>query len=411
MEPIKKFHKNLIIFLFIIASFYGGYYYGKRGYEIEIKKNVPLVQIKNRDVYPDEIDFSLFWEVWEQVRARHLNRPFNPQDMLYGAISGMVNSLGDPYTSFLTPEQNKMITSSINGQYQGIGAELGFRDGQLIVVAPLDGSPAKLAGVMAGDKILEIEGEGTVGLSLTEAVAVIRGDVGTTSTLKLQRGSEEPFDVKIKRDTITISSVIWEDKGNGLAYIRISRFGNETNSEWSKAVSEIGLKMDELDAVVLDLRGNPGGYMDSAIYIASEFLKSKTVVMYQETALGELVDFKDDRTGAFERIPVIYILIDQGSASASEILAAGLKENLGDLVILVGEKSFGKGTIQDARDLRDNSGLHITIAKWLTPKKVWVHDVGIEPDIKVERTEEDFVEARDPQLDKVLELAGGDSEE
>ena len=405
MNKVKRFQNILATLLLLIGAFYIGNYYGQKGYEIQIKKNAPLVKIQNRDQFADEVDFALFWQVWEQVRARHLERPFDPQKMVYGAISGMVDSLGDPYTSFLDPTQNEVVMSAINGEYQGIGAELGIRENQLIVVAPLDGSPAKVAGVMSGDKILEIEGENTIGISLTEAVSKIRGDAGTISTLTLQRGTAEPFEVKITRGKITISSVTWEDKGNGIAYIRISRFGSETNKEWNQAVSEINLKMADLDAVVLDVRGNPGGYMDSAIHIASEFLKSNTVVMHQEDALGESFEYKDTRTGSFERLPKIFVMIDGGSASASEILAAGLKENLGDLVTMVGDKSFGKGTIQDARDFKDGSGLHLSVGKWLTPKKNWVHDIGIEPDVKVELTLEDFTEGRDPQLDKVLELA------
>ncbi|HOM78033.1 S41 family peptidase [Patescibacteria group bacterium] len=405
MSPVKKFQQILITFLLLIASFYVGNYYGQQGYEVQLKKSVPLVSIKNKDTYSKEVDFALFWEVWEQLRARHLERPFDPQKLLYGAITGLVNSTGDPYSSFLDPEQNSVVTSAINGEYQGIGAELGVRDNQIMVVAPLDGSPAKSAGIMAGDKILQINGETSFGLSLTEAVSKIRGDVGTTVTLTIQRGAPEPFDVQIIRGNITISSVTWEDKGNGVAYVRISRFGGETNKEWNTVVSEINLKMNNLDSLVLDLRGNPGGYMDSAIHIASEFLKNGTVVMYQEDALGESFEYKDERLGSFERLPKIFVLIDGGSASASEILAAALKENLGDLVTLVGDKSFGKGTIQDARDFKDGSGLHLTVAKWLTPKKNWVHEVGIEPDVKVEFTAEDFEQGRDPQLDKVLELA------
>jgi carboxyl-terminal processing protease len=405
MNTVKKFQQILITLLLLVGTFYVGNYFGQRGYEVQIKKSAPLVTIKNRDTYASEVDFSLFWEVWEQARSRHLERPFDPQKMLYGAISGMVNSIGDPYTSFLDPEQNEIITSAINGEYEGIGAELGIRENQLIVVAPLDGSPAKRAGIMAGDKILEIEGENTVGISLTEAVSKIRGDAGTVSTLTVQRGDGTPFEVKITRGKVTVSSVTWEDKGNGVAYIRISRFGGETNKEWSQAVSEINLKMRDLDTIVIDVRGNPGGYMDSANYIASEFLKTGTPIMYQEDALGEDLEYKDGRAGSFERIPSIFVMIDGGSASASEILAAGLKENLGDIVTLVGEKSFGKGTIQDARDFKDGSGLHLTVAKWLTPNKNWVHDKGIEPDVAVELTMEDFTESRDPQLDKVLELA------
>jgi carboxyl-terminal processing protease len=269
----------------------------------------------------------------------------------------------------------------------------------------LDGSPATAAGVMSGDKIIEIEGEGTLGISLSEAVSKIRGDAGTTITLTLQRKDREPFEVAIERGVINISSVSWEDKGGGTAYIRVSRFGSDTNSDWNSIVSQLNVEMEELDALVLDLRGNPGGYMDSAVYIASEFLDKGNVVMYQESSLGELQAYKDTRNGRFEDIPAIFILIDEGSASASEILAAALRENKEKIVTIIGMKSFGKGTIQDADNFSDGAGLHVTIAKWLTPDKNWVHETGITPDIEVERTYEQFEEGIDPQLDKALELA------
>ncbi len=405
VNPLKIFQRNLIMFLLIVGAFYGGHYYGKRGYEIDIKRNPPSVEIKNRNSYSSEIDFAHFWEVWELARTKHLDRPHDPEDMLNGAIIGMVNSLGDPYTSFLPAETNELVVSSLNGKYQGIGAELGLREGRLIVIAPLDGSPAKSAGVRSGDCIVEIAGENTLGITLTEAVAKIRGDEGTTITLTLQRGQEEPFEVPIKRGVITLSSVSWEDKGDGTAYIRVSRFGSDTNKDWNKAVSEINVQMAEFDTLVLDLRGNPGGYMDSAVYLASEFLDRGDVVMYQENALGEEDPYEDTRVGAFEDLPAMFVLLDGGSASASEILAAGLKENLGEEVTIIGVTSFGKGTIQDAKDFSDGSALHVTIAKWLTPEKNWVHEKGIDPDIDVELTVEDFNEGRDPQLEKALELA------
>jgi len=314
----------------------------------------------------------------------------------------MVNALGDPYTSYLPPQVNEVVTDAINGTYKGIGAELGLRDGQLIIVAPLDGSPAKEAGVLAGDKILEIESNGTVGISLTEAVSKIRGEAGTLSTLKLQRNDNEPFLVRIKRGVITVASVTWENKGDGTAYIRVSRFGGDTNSEWQKVVKEINVEMDELDVVVVDVRGNPGGYLQSSVYLADEFVQ-KGVVLWEESATGDLESFDAERIGAFENIPQVYVLVDEGSASASEILAAALR----DLVKakIVGVKTFGKGTIQDARDFKDGSGVHITVAKWLTPNKVWIHKTGLEPDIIVERSDEDINNNVDTQLDKVLELA------
>ena len=336
------------------------------------------------------------------ISSEYLDRPVNGQKMLYGAIQGMVESLGDPYTSFLPPEINKAVMSSLNGTYEGIGAELGLdKNGQLIVVSPLDGSPAKAAGVQPGDKILKIEEDSTVGIAITEAVAKIRGQAGTISTLTLQRGAGEPVVVRIKREKITIASATWKDEGDGVVYIRLSRFGSDTNAEWDKVVSEINVGMKNISVIVLDVRGNPGGYLLSSVHVAGEFQRNKTVV-FQETATGELLPLETTRVGSFEKIPT-YVLIDSGSASASEILAAALKDNSD--AILIGTKSFGKGTIQDAKEFEDGSGLHLTVSKWLTPNKEWVHEVGLEPDVVVERTQEDITSLRDPQLDKALEMA------
>ncbi|MBU0650157.1 S41 family peptidase, partial [Patescibacteria group bacterium] len=339
--------------------------------------------------------------------ADYLNRPVDPQQMLYGAIGGMVESLGDPYTSFLPPPVNEVVTNSLNGSYEGVGMELGMRESQLMVVAPLDGSPAKAAGIKAGDIILEIEGESTAGITVTEAVSKIRGPAGTISTLKVRRGNAEPLVLTVKREKITVASVNWEDKGDGTAYIRISRFGADTNGDWDRVVKEVNVMMRELDVIVLDLRGNPGGYLQSAVHIASDFYKNKPV-LYEQTALGEELPFNTQGTPDFDRLPV-FILIDEGSASASEILAAALKENVD--AVLVGQQSFGKGTIQDAKEFSDGSGLHITIAKWLTSQKKWVGELnangkpGIIPDEVIELTQADLEVGTDPQLMHVLESA------
>lgn len=402
MSGYKRFQRFLVIILIAVGFFYGGYYMGKRGFVFEIRKNPPQVEIINKYPGDQDIDFSLFWEVWDLVSKDYLLRPVDSEAMMYGAIQGMVSSLDDPYTSFLKPSINETVTEALEGKYQGIGAELGMKEDQLIIVAPLDGSPAKEAGVRAGDKILKIEDEGTVGLSITEAVHKIRGAANTKITLTLQRENEEPREVVITRGVITLSSVSWEDKGNGIAYIRISRFGGETNTEWDKAVDEINVKMNELDSVIVDVRGNPGGYLQAAVYLAGEFYRGEPVI-YQENALGEQIPIKTERIGDFTNIPAVYVLIDGGSASASEILAAALRSNAD--AVLVGQTSFGKGTIQDAKDFEDGSGLHITIAKWLTPEKEWVHEEGIEPDVKVEITEEDIENNTDSQLNRAIELA------
>lgn len=400
MKKFENFQRFLITFLLIVSAFFGGWYLGKRGFIYEIKRNPPEIVIENKSPSDETIDFSLFWRVWTLVASEYLERPVSGKDMLYGAIEGMVNSLGDPYTSFLSPELNKSVNNSLNGTYEGIGAELGMVENQLIIVAPLDGSPAKAAGVRSGDKILKIEDESTSGISITEAVSKIRGAAGSVINLTLQRGSEEPFVARIKRGKIVISSVEWEDKGDGIAYIRLSRFGQDTNSEWDKVTSDVSISMPNMDAIILDLRGNPGGYLLSSVHIAGEFFRDK-VVVFQEAATGELSPMNTTRVGNFNDIP-LYILVDGGSASASEILAAALREHAN--AILVGQKTFGKGTIQDAKDFPDGSGLHLTVAKWLTPTKQWIHKLGIEPDVSVELSREDLENGRDVQLDKAMEL-------
>lgn len=398
----RRFQRFLITFLVAVGFFYGGYYMGKRGFIFEVRKNPPKIEVQNQYPADGEIDFSLFWEVWDLVSKTYLDRPVNPEEMMYGAIFGMVQSLGDPYTSFLKPSINESIGDALGGRYQGIGAELGMKDNQLIIVAPFDGSPAKDSGVLSGDKILRINDEGTTGLTVTEAVSKIRGSAGTKVTLTLQQGDKDPRDITVTRGVIKIASVTWEDKGDGTAYIRVSRFGTETNQEWDEVVSKVNINMKELDVIVLDLRGNPGGYLESAVHLAEEFFSNKPV-LYEETATGEQIPFEAKRLGTFENIPEVIVLVDEGSASASEILAAALKENID--ATLLGVKTFGKGTIQEAKDFEDGSGVHITIAKWLTSKKEWVHEKGIEPGIVVEITDGDREAGRDTQLEKALELA------
>ncbi|HOD01117.1 MAG TPA: S41 family peptidase [bacterium] len=398
----RKFQRILITVLIAIGFFYGGYYFGKRGFVFEVRKDPPKIEITNKFPPDGKLDFSLFWEVWDLLNSTYLERPIDQKKMMYGAISGMVNSLGDPYTSFLPPDVNESFMDSMGGRYEGIGAELSLKDGNLIIVSPFDGSPAKNAGAKPGDKILQIDDKSTAGMDVSEAVALIRGDSGTTVKLVLQTGTEAPREVIVTRGVITVSSVTWEDKGDGTAYIRISRFGTDTNTEWDRVASEVNVKMPELDAIIVDVRGNPGGYLESAIHISEDFFRDKTV-LYEETSMGEQIPFKTSKVGVFKDVPAVFVLIDQGSASASEILAAALRDNIG--AKLIGEKSFGKGTIQDAKDFNDNSGLHITIAKWLTPKKEWVHGKGLEPDIKVEITDEDLSNGVDAQLNKAIELA------
>src|SRR3972149_7822293 len=401
-----RFQKKLGVLLTFIGLFFSGYFLGVSGYEFDVAVQPFTLSVERNIPVSSDVDFNKFWEKWDYLIANKSKDEV--KKMYYESISGMVESLGDPYTSFLAPPVNEVVNNAINGTYEGIGAELGFnQEDKLIVISPLDGSPAINAGIRPGDRILKIDGEDTEGISLNEAVAQIRGESGTFVTLTIRRDDKEPQDVRIKRGVITVASVTWKDMGEGTVYLKVSRFGGDTNKEWDKAVSEINIKVNELDALIVDLRGNPGGYLESAVYLAGEFYKNKPV-LYRETALGDQLEMKTNRNGFFNQIPSVFVLIDGGSASASEILAAALKAEIN--ATLIGEKSFGKGTIQDAENFKDGSGLHITIERWLTPEKVWVHkksDVegGIQPDITVEMTDEDIKAGLDKQLDKAVELS------
>ena len=401
LNTLKRFYTILLIFLLSIGLFSGGYYFGRRGFDIEYKKNPPEVRVVNRDSGPKDVDFSMFWEVWDLINTQHIDRPFDPRKLMYGALKGLTEAVGDPYTSFLIPVENETLSSSLNGEYEGIGAELGMKETQLIIVAPLDGSPAQKLGVKSGDAILKINGEDTASITITQAVSKIRGPKGQGVTLTLKRGEEPEFNLTIVREKIVVKSVVWADKGDGVAYIRLSRFGEKTPQEWNDAVSDMLSKMPNLKSIVLDLRGNPGGFLTGSVYVASEFIE-KGAVVKQVTADGTTTDLDVERRGKLLKYPVV-VLIDQGSASASEILALALRDY--GRAVLVGEKSFGKGTVQDARDFKDGAGIHVTIAKWLSPKGTWIHKIGITPDIEVKITEEDIKANRDTQLDKAVEEA------
>ncbi len=426
MKILKHATSIIAGILLILIGAFGGYYFGSKGYEVQIRTNTPEITVINKTAQiPTTADFNRFWEVWDIVTKQHIDKPIDPNILIDGAIHGMVSAIGDPYTSYLNIEQNSEALGSLNGLYEGIGAQLGFDEANnLIVVAPLDGSPAKAAGVQAGDKILQIEGKDTVGVSVTEAVNKIRGKAGTVSTLLLARASvEEPFEVKIVRDEIKLESVTWEDKGEGIVLIRLSRFGEDTNQEWSKVINEVVSEMPNLKGIVLDVRNNPGGYLDSAVYIGSEFISNGAIVS-EAFSNGTDQAFNVDHKGKLLDNKVkIAVLINGGSASASEIVAGALKERR--KAILVGERSFGKGTVQKAEEFDDGASVHVTVAKWLTPNKNWIDKRakevdesaynetlddgtkvigGLKPDEEVKFTDEDIQKQNDVQLNKAVEL-------
>jgi len=355
-------------------------------------------------------DLTLFWEVWSKLETNYLDKEaIDPQKMIYGAISGMTAALDDPYTSFFPPTENSRSKEDLSGEFSGVGIQLGFVDKTLAVVAPLPGNPAERAGIKAGDLILHIKDEAkgldkdTSGINLLNAVDYIRGRKGSSVTLTIFREKDgQPKNYTLVRDTINVPSVelTWVGRDKGIAQLKVNRFGDKTLDEWNKAVSEVITKAGR--GVVLDLRNNPGGYLQRAIDLGSEFIADGVIVQQQGKDSTE--SFGVDRRGRLYGMPLV-VLVNRGSASAAEILAGALAERLG--AKLVGEKTFGKGTVQEVLDLPGGAGVHITIAKWNLPSGRNIHKDGITPDVEVEYIADEENPSKDNQLDKAIEVLTG----
>ncbi len=406
MMFLKKL--NLFTILIAILTFSLGWQLGQRDVDLKWAGYKPTIKIENKEP-PKEIkvDFKLFWSTWDLVSQKYLEKSkIDPNKLFYGAISGMVAALGDPYTVFLPPEAQKATKEELNGSFSGVGIELGFnKDKQLVVIAPLEGTPADKGGIKPEDIIVKIDGKETLNASLPDAVSKIRGPKGTEVILTIfRKGDADTKDVKLVRDTIIVKSVTVKydntKSGKKVAEIKLSRFGERTPAEWDSVVSDI--LASGAVAVVVDLRNNPGGFLDDAVYVSSEFLEGGNVVL-QENYQGQKSSFAVNRQGKLLKLPVV-VLINKGSASASEIVAGALQDR--KRAKLLGEKSFGKGTVQEAEDLPGGAGIHITTAKWLTPNGRWVNETeGLEPDIKVEALKTNGDEKpEDVQMKKALEI-------
>lgn len=396
---MKKFKKTIIILTSIILIFgaYGlGWFAGQRGLSFPQKNFSP--KIINQQSFPKEIDFTLFSNVWDLINQKYVGK-IDYQKMLYGAISGMVSSLGDPYTAFMNPQEAQSFSEEMKGVFEGIGAEIGIRENQLIIIAPLENSPAKRAGLMAGDRILKINDEDTSGMHLLEAVTKIRGPQGTEVKLLINReGFSQPQEFKIVREVIRIKSVSWEMKKGNVAYIRLRSFDEDSATAFKDAASEI--LAQNPSGIILDLRDNPGGYLDAAVEIASKFIPQGTIV-YEKFKSGKIKEYKATGKATLEKFKLV-VLINKGAASASEIVAGAIRDHRRGM--LVGEKTFGKGSVQDWDKFPGGSALRITVAYWLTPNGDSINEKGIVPDIEVKITDADYNKGKDPQLDQALRL-------
>lgn len=359
--------------------------------------------VGNANPSNEKISFDTFWEVWSYLERDYLEPDkLDAEKMVDGAIAGMTASLGDPYTVYLPPEDNQRNAEDLAGLFYGVGIELGYIDGTLAVVAPLPESPAEKAGILAGDLILHVKDEkkgldeDTSGWSLDEAVSNIRGGKGELVSLTLYRpdNGQDPFVVDVARDEIIVKSAQVEFvdyAGKRVAHIKLSKFGERTESEWDTIVEQIVAQKNDIAGIVLDMRNNPGGFFDVSIDLAGDFFRNGIVVSQQGKV--DTQDFKVNGGGRLLNIPVV-VLVNRGSASASEIVAGALKDNIG--AKLIGEQTFGKGTIQDRRELSNGGGLHVTIGRWLMPKGEWIHEEGLAVDVEVENNP-------DTEADEVLQ--------
>lgn len=402
-----RIFKRAFLILFLLSLLSGVFWLGyERGRNTtSTAEEAPLSPedaiIINKKSQDNTIDFSLFWKVWSILQDKYVDKSkLDARELFYGAIDGMLAATGDPYTTFFSPKENQEFNEDISGTFEGIGAEMGIKDDVITIIAPLEGMPAEKAGLLAGDKILKIDGVNSSGYSLDEAVKHIRGPKGTSVQLTIFReGEEEAREVTVPRDVILVKSVRFEMKDNGVAYIRVSRFGDDTSREFKEAVAQTLAK--KASGLVIDLRNNPGGFLDTAVDMASQMLPAGKVVVMEEDGAGKRKEIKARGGDVLSALPTV-VLINQGSASASEILSGALRDNR-ENVVLVGKKSFGKGSVQELVSVSQDTAVKITVARWLTPAGKQIHNVGIPADVEVSITSDDIKEKRDPQLDRAME--------
>ncbi len=397
-QSVKKAMFWGLITALLAAVFVVGIYMGYT--------NRPAVQkitdLFNKEIAkPDSIDFSPFWASWSAVQSKYVARgDLDPQKMVWGAIEGMVNSLDDPYSVFFPPKEAELFETAVKGEFSGIGIEIGMRDKILTVVSPLKDTPAFRAGLKAGDKILKINATSTQGMNLDEAIFMIRGERGTPVTLTISReGEKESREIKIIRDTINIPIVDTEKKEGGIFLIRLYNFSENSPNAFRNALREM---IDSgSNKLILDLRGNAGGYLEASVDIASWFLPAGKVVAIEDFGNHEQKDYRSRGYDVFNNLPFV-VLVNQGSASAAEILAGALQDH--KIATLVGEKTFGKGSVQELVSITDKTSLKITVARWLTPNGKSISEKGLAPDVEIKLTNKDIEADRDPQMQKAVEI-------
>jgi carboxyl-terminal processing protease len=402
-----KFVIWLVVLVAIITAFNLGIYWG----ESRALNQNSLANLVGQEVgVPNQVDFSPFWKAWNLINEKYIadngnnhsttSKIVTDQDKVWGAISGLTDALGDPYSVFLPPDKKKRFEEDIQGNFSGVGMEVGIKEGLLIVVAPLTDSPAQKAGIQSGDKIIKIDDTITSGLSADEGVNLIRGEQGTKVRLTLVRDKEKPFEVSIIRDIINIPTLETKKLNDGIFEIKLYNFSANSAELFRGALRQF--VESGSTKLIVDLRGNPGGFLDASVSMASWWLPAGKPVVIEKHGGGEDRVYRSAGYNVFSNDLKMVILIDRGSASASEILAGALSEY--GKATLVGEKTFGKGSVQELVPVTSDSSLKLTVAKWYTPKGKSISINGLMPDILVPITEADFKAGRDPQREKAIEI-------
>jgi len=385
--------KNIIGLILIALSFVGGFYYHEFIFQQYYKAAYSI----------DQIDFSMLKRAWDQVSTDYVDQDkIDKTKMTYGAVAGMVEAIGDPYTEFFNPEEAKKLEEDIAGSFEGIGLQIGAKDKQTVAISPIKGTPAEKAGLRPGDIILAVDKKPTADLSIDEVVSMIRGPKDTKVTLTISREGSDAKDIEITRAVIKVPSMDYEiktlDNGKKIAHITLYQFSDTVYQDFKTAA--IDILNNNVSGIILDMRSNPGGLVNQATNIAGWFLDRGQLILSEQDKNGEKIELTANGPSSFASIPLV-VLINEGSASASEILAGALKDDR--KAPIIGTTSFGKGTVQKIVDFDDGSSLKVTIAKWYTPSGVRIQDTGIEPDIKVELTSTDYEQNKDPQLDRALQ--------
>ncbi|MDO8443664.1 MAG: S41 family peptidase [Candidatus Azambacteria bacterium] len=402
----KKYTYLAIVVAIIATAFGAGFVFGA----VE-KLPRPIQGIINQKFgQPEKFDFGIFWDAWNELHNKYVDKnKLSDADLLYGAISGMVKGAGDPYTVFFPPAESKSFKQDVGGSFGGIGAEIGKKKDVLVIIAPLEDTPAKRAGLAAGDKILKINGATTENLSVEEAVSKIRGETGTKVTLTILKNIDgaKMKDITLERAVIKVPITKLEAlKDNSMAHLSFYSFTATAPFEFQQSAVSI-LSTTGYKGIILDLRNNPGGYLEVAVDIAGWFFNTGDLVAIEDfgsdNGQNKTTEFRAGGLGALKNYPMV-VLVNQGTASAAEILAGALRDNRG--IKLIGEKTFGKGSVQELITLKNDSSIKVTVAKWLTPKKYSISESGLEPDYNVAITEDDIVKGKDPQLDKAVEVLG-----